>query len=424
MAGGLSETTDAVGTGASSGVTRVTSSQPPTGPRNYGGYASVADYREAARRRLPRAIFDFVDGGAGDEHTLRANEKAFERYAFRPRVLTDVAHMDLGVDVLGRRCELPLFLGPSGVQRLVSKEGEVDAARAAAKANSIYVLTVAASRSIEEVADAAPGGRRWFQLYLWRDHDWAEGLLDRARQASYEALCVTVDIKSPGGPRYRDIRNGIARMPDSIGVRTVWDSARHLRWLSGFVRGGPIRNPHITEGGKAGNFFNAPKAIRTRMDPSADWEEIRWLRRVWDGPLVVKGILTAEDAGLAFDCGADAVICSNHGGRALDGSPASLHVLPRIVEVAQRRGKEIYFDGGIRTGGDAVKAMALGANACLIARPFWWGMAVAGERGVFDVLRILTDEIIATLVLMGRPRLAEVGLDAIEDLWQTGAPRG
>jgi L-lactate dehydrogenase (cytochrome) len=413
------------GTPAASGSkpARIGQSQPPTGPRNYGGYASVDDYREAARRRLPRAIFDFVDGGAGNEHTLRANEKAFDRYAFRPRVLTDVAEMDLGVSVLGKRCELPLFLGPSGVQRLVSKDGELDAARAAAKANSIYVLTVAASRSIEEVADAAPDGRRWFQLYLWRDHDWAEKLLERAREASYEALCVTVDIKSPGGPRYRDIRNGISRMPDSIGLRTVWDSARHLRWLSGFIRGGPIRNPHIMEGGKSGTVFNAPKAIRTRMDPSADWDEIRWLRRVWDGPLVIKGILTAEDARLAYDCGADAVICSNHGGRALDGSPATLHVLPRMVEVAQQRGKEIYFDGGIRTGGDAVKAMALGANACLIARPFWWRMTIDGERGVLDVLRILTDEMISSLVLMGRPRLADVGLESIEDLWQSGAPR-
>lgn len=402
---------------------RIGASQPPTGPRNYGGLASVADYRRAARRRLPRAIFDFVDGGAGHEHTLRANERAFQRYAFRPRVLTDVAGVDLGVTVLGERCELPLFLGPSGVQRLVSKEGEIDAARAAAKANTIYVLTVAASRSIEEVADAAPGGRRWFQLYLWRDHDWAEKLVERARQANYEALCVTVDIKSPGGPRYRDIRNGVARMPDSIGIKTVWDSARHLRWLSGFLRGGPIRNPHIVEGGKSGTVFNAPKAIRTRMDPSADWDEIRWLRSIWEGPLIVKGILTAEDADKAYKCGADAVICSNHGGRALDGSPASLHVLPRIVDVAQRHRKEVYFDGGIRTGGDAVKAMALGADACLIARPFWWGMAVGGESGVLDVLRILADEMISSLVLMGRPLLADVDLNCIEDLWQSGAVR-
>lgn len=399
-------------------------SQPPTASRNYGSYASVADYRQAARKRLPRAIFDFVDGGAGHEYTLRANEQAFERYAFRPRVLTDVAGVDLGVSVLGKRCDLPLFLGPSGVQRLVSKEGEVDAARAAERAKTIYVLTVAGSRSIEEVADAAPSGRRWFQLYLWRDHDWAEKLLARAREASYEALCVTVDIKSPGGPRYRDIRNGIARMPDSVGIRTIWDSARHLRWLSGFIRGGPIRNPHITEGGKPGTMFNAPKAIRTRMAPSADWNEIDWLRRVWDGPLIVKGIMAAEDASLAYDRGADAVICSNHGGRALDGSPASLHVLPRVVEVAQQRGKEVYFDGGIRTGGDAIKAMALGANACLIARPFWWGMAVGGERGVTDVLRILTDEMMSGLILLGRPRLADVGLDCIEDLWPSGVNRG
>lgn len=390
---------------------------PDTAGRAYGGYASVADYREAARKRLPRAIFDFVDGGAGHEVTLQANERAFQRYAFLPRVLTDVSEVDVGVEVLGRRCDMPVMLGPSGVQRLVSKEGEVDAARAAARANTIYVLTVAGSRSIEDVAEAAPGGRRWFQLYLWRDHDWAEKLLRRADEAQYEAVCVTVDIKSPGGPRYRDIRNGIARMPDSIGLRTVWDASRHLRWLSGFLRGGAIRNPHILEDGKPGSFFKAPKVMRTRMDPSASWDEVRWLRRVWDKPLVVKGIMTPEDAELAFECGADAVICSNHGGRALDGSPATLHVLPRIVEVGERYGREVYVDGGIRTGGDALKALALGARACLIARPFWWGLAVAGERGVSEILRIFGDEMRSSLVLMGRPRAAEIGLDCIEDLW-------
>jgi len=389
---------------------------PAQGLKQFKGLASVSDFREVARRRLPRAIFDFIDGGAGHEVTLRSNEQAFLRYVFRPRVLTDVSKVNISTTILGRPVDIPIMLGPSGTQRLVTPLGEIAAARAAARFRGTYVLTVGASRTIEEVAEAGQGAGLWFQLYLWQDREWSEGLLERASRANYDALCVTVDIKAPGGRKYRDIRNGVARVPDSLGMKTVLDGLQHPRWLAGYLRGGPIRTVHIAEDGDSVSIFKASAVTWRRMVPSATWEEIRWLRRAWTGPLVVKGILTSEDAQIAFDCGADAVVCSNHGGRALDGSPPTLLVLPRIAEVAQRMGKEVFLDGGIRTGGDVVKAISLGARACLIARPFWWGLAVGGEAGASAILNILRSEVISTMTLLGRPQLADLDPSALEEL--------
>ena len=379
---------------------------PSTPP--FRGLASVSDFRERARRRLPRAVFDFVDGGAGHEFTLRANEAEFQRYAFTPRILTDVSTVDLSTTVLGRKANLPVFLGPSGTQRLVNNDGELAAARAAALFGTVYVLTVGASRTLEEVADVATGARLWFQLYLWKDREWSEELLRRASAAGYEALVVTVDIKSPGGRKYRDIRNGVARMPESLGLNTIWEGARHPRWLVPYLTGGSIRTVHILEKGKGASIFQASHETWRRMDPGATWEEIRWLRRVWKGPLVVKGVLTADDARLAYENGADAVVCSNHGGRALDGNPSSLAALPQVADVARELDREVYLDGGVRTGQDVVKALALGADACLIARPFWWGLTVGGERGVRAILGIFRDELLSTLTLTGRASLADL----------------
>jgi isopentenyl diphosphate isomerase/L-lactate dehydrogenase-like FMN-dependent dehydrogenase len=372
------------------------------------GLASVADFRARAKRRLPKAIFDFVDGGAGDEHTLKANEEAFQRYTFHPRVLTDVSHIDVGTTILGKRSGLPLFLGPSGTQRIVSKEGELAAVRAAARFGTVYVLTVGASRTIEQVAAAGRGARLWFQLYLWQDREWSESLLRRAESAGYEALVVTVDIKSPGGRKYRDIRNRITSMPDSLAIGTLVDAALHPRWVYSYFAGGSSAMAHVESRGRNTSVFRASTETWRRMDPSATWDEISWLRRVWKGKLVVKGLVSSEDAEEAYRRGADAVVCSNHGGRALDGSPATLDVLPEFVEVARREGREVYLDGGVRTGQDLVKALALGANGCLIARPFWWGLATAGEKGVAAVLGLFRDELVSTLTLLGKRSVREL----------------
>lgn len=373
---------------------------PPT--PQFRGIASIDDFRERARRRLPRAIFDFVDGGAGNEYTLRDNERAFQRYSFYPEVLTDTSTVDVSTTVLGRKIQVPVMLGPSGSQRLVNPEGELAAARAAAAFGTVYTLTVAATRTIEEVAAAAPGGRRWFQLYLWKDRAWSEALLKRAKDSGYEALVVTVDIKSPGGRKYRDIRNGIARMPESLGVGTLVEGVRHPRWLVPYLAGGTIRVVHITDDGRGASIFRASHETWRRMDPGATWDEIDWLRRAWDGPLIVKGVLTPEDARHSYQHGADGIVCSNHGGRALDGNAASIDSLPPLVDVASERAKDVYLDGGVRTGQDVVKALALGANAVLIARPFWWGLTVGGERGVRSVIGLFRDEVLSTMTLVGR----------------------
>jgi L-lactate dehydrogenase (cytochrome) len=389
-----------------------------------GNLVCVDDFRRAARRRLPRAIFDFVDGAAGHELTARANEEAFRRYVFRPRVLTDVSGASTATTVLGTEVRLPVLLGPSGMQRLVARDGELAAVRAAARAGTGYVLSASASRSLEEVAEAAPDAVRWFQVFLWNTRDWVRELLQRARSAGYEVLCVTVDTKAPGGRKYRDLRHGLS--DPSIDLRAALDGVRHPRWLAGFFLGGRIRSAHLLDdaANRGVSLFRSPGVLQRRMDPAATWDEISWLRREWAGPLVVKGILTAEDAEQCFSRGADAVICSNHGGRVLDGGPAALAALPRIVEVAGRVGREVYLDGGVRTGGDVIKAIALGARACLIARPFWWGLAVGGEEGVIQVLELLRKEMHSTLTQLGRATVADVDRTAVElaeRLWQEPA---
>jgi len=368
----------------------------------------VSDFRARAKRRLPRAIFDFVDGAAGHEVTARDNEAAFARYVFRPEVLTDVSSCSTTARVLGTPVDVPILFGPSGMQRIVTRHGELAAARAAARAGSIYVLSAAASTTLEDVAAGAPGGRKWFQAFLWNSHDWVTKLLARADEAGYEALCITVDTKTPGGRKYRDMRNGMS--DPRIDLRAAFDGVRHPRWLGGFVGGGRIRSAHLLDdvNNRGVSLFRSPGFLQRRMDPSATWDEIAWLRRAWAGPLVIKGIMTPEDAQRSIDAGVDGIICSNHGGRVLDGAPATLDALPPIVERARKAGKEVYIDGGIRTGGDVVKAIALGATATLIARPFWWGLAVDGEDGAARVVELLKDEMISTMVQIGRQTVGDI----------------
>jgi L-lactate dehydrogenase (cytochrome) len=376
------------------------------------------DFRGAARKRLPKAIFDFIDGAAGHEYTMRANVEAYRAYALRPRLLTDVSKLQLGTTVLGRELKLPVLLGPSGMQRLVHPEGEVAAARAAAKSGAGYVLSVGASQSLEAVADAGRGGVLWFQVYLWESHDWTEALLKRAKSAGYDAVCVTIDSKSPGSRKYRDIRNGLTTMPPRVDFQSTVEAMRRPRWLARYLFNPPIRAVHMVEGNQnlGVSLFKSPAVIQRRMVPSATWNEVTWLREAWSGPLIVKGVLTPEDATNAFERGADAIICSNHGGRVLDGAPATLLALPNLVEVANRFGKEVLIDGGIRTGADVIKAIALGARACLVVRPFWWGLAVAGEEGVGQVLDILRLELESTMTMMGRRTLEELDRSAVEPL--------
>ena len=396
-------------------VTAHDSAQPKL--KAFSDLVCVDDFRTAAKRRLPRAIFDFIDGAAGHEQTMRANEEAFQRIGFRPRILVDVSHRDLSTTVLGSRIDVPILLGPSGMQRLVCREGELSAARAAKRMGTVFVLSIGSSRTLEEVAAAAPDANLWLQVYLWNTHAWVESVIRRAADAGYRALCVTIDSKAPGGRKYRDLRNGL--LDPRISLRSALDAARHPAWVADFLLGPRIVGAHLQDDGGSQvkvSLFRSPAVIQRRMDPAATWDEITWLRRVWKGPLVVKGILTPEDAQLAIDRGADAIICSNHGGRVLDGDPPTLHALPRVAEVAARAHKEVLVDGGIRTGNDVAKALALGARAVLVARPYWWGLAVGGESGAYQVLDLLKQELDSTMTQLGRPTIADLEATAIEQL--------
>jgi L-lactate dehydrogenase (cytochrome) len=375
---------------------------------------NVEDFRQKAKRRLPRAIFDIVDGAAGDEVTMRANQEAFDRISFRPRPLVDVLHRDQSTTVLGRRVELPILLAPAGAARLMCRPGEVAAVRAAARMGTVFALSMAANSAIEEVADEGKGATLWFQVYLWRGRDLVGPLVERAERAGYHALCLTVDAAAPA-LKYRDMRNGMS-VPPKLTVRTLFDSARHPRWAYDFVFGPPIRFKNLSAEDQISpglGLFRGPSVLKDRAWGGATWDELRWLRSIWRGPIVVKGILTEEAAQQAFDLGADAVICSNHGGRVLDGNPASIEALPGVLEAAAGRNKEVYLDSGVRRGSDVVKAIAMGARACLIGRPYYWGLAVGGEVGVVQVLELLKKEVDSVLGLVGCPRLEDLDLSVL-----------
>lgn len=385
--------------------------------------ASIADYRDGARRRLPPSVFDFIDGGAGDDVTVHDNDRAFRDVRFRPSPLVDVSRRDTTVEVLGRRLALPVILGPAGVARLAHRDGELALARAAARAGTAYALTAGSGYTLEEVADAGKGATLWYQAYLWKDIDVVEDLVRRAERAGFHALCVTIDVPI-SGLKYRDLRNGMS-LPPRIAPREMLTIARRPRWLYNFAKGRPVAFANMLPYGfDPGSVLGLSTFMQTRLNnPSVTWDDLRWLRRLWNGPLVVKGVLTGPSARMAFDCGADAVVCSNHGGRQLAGNTPSLVALPEVVEVADAAGKEVFIDGGVRSGGDVLKAVALGARACLVARPYFWGLATGGEDGVVEVLDLYRREIDNVLAQLGTPTLADVGPSVVTMPYDMHAPR-
>ena len=368
-------------------------------------FASYDDVRRAARRRVPRAVFEFVDGGAGAETTLRANRDAFEQVVFDPRFLVDVAQRETATTVLGERVAFPVLLAPAGLARLVHPEGELAAARAAGAAGTVFCVSTASSYSLEEIADAA-SGPLWFQLYLWRSEQVVDGLVDRARAAGYAALVLTIDVPVVGN-RERDVRNGVSLRP-KLDRRAVLDGARRPAWTYRWFRGPDVTFANLVDVVPGGVAEIAAFVDRELGAASATWDDLDRLRRRWDGPLVVKGILSVDDAQEAVRRGADAVYVSNHGGRQLDGSPATLDVLPRIAEAVGDRA-EVLLDGGVRRGEDAVKARALGARAVLAGRPWFHALAAGGEAVLARQLGLLRDGVDRTLALLGVPRLDDVG---------------
>ena len=375
------------------------------GARRLAAAGSVAEVREAARRALPRVIFDFVDGGAGDERTARRNVDDLAAVEFVPRALVDVSRVDLSTTVLGRRIGLPVLGAPTGLCGLVHREGELALARGVHAAGSIYVLAAMASYSIEEVAEGARGPL-WFQTYLWRDRGLVRELLARARDAGYEALVVTVDVPRAAA-RDRDRRNGFG-LPPRVTLRSVADGLRRPRWTHAFLRHPRITAASVASGRLAGGgSVSVASYVDEQFDPAAGWDDLEWLRAQWRGPLVVKGLLTAPDAERAVRLGADAIVVSNHGGRQLDGAPSAIRALPAVVD-AVGDGAEVLMDGGVRRGADVIRAISLGARAVLVGRPVVHALGAGGEAGVRRVLDILEQELRGAMALLGCPGVADL----------------
>lgn len=377
--------------------------------------ASTEDYRRLAERRLPRFLFDYIDGGAYDEVTLGANVADLRRLELRQRVMRDVSRIDTEVEVLGEAWSMPLAISPVGLAGMMRRRAEVQAVQVADALGIPFCLSTVGICSVEEVAAVA---RRpfWFQLYMMRDRGHVRDLIGRAAAAGCRTLVLTVDLAVVGA-RYRDVRNGLS------GGTTVWSRLRgrwaeiltHPRWVWDVgLRG----KPHVF--GNISDYVpdaSTPEDFRSwvdsQFDPSVTWLDIEWLRGLWDGPIVVKGVLTSEDAVAAADAGAQAVVVSNHGGRQLDGVPSSIRALPRIVDAAGDR-VEVLVDSGIRNGQDVARAVALGAKAAMVGRAWIWAMAARGGPGLHALLKTFRSELRTTMQLTGCTSVDELGPHVLE----------
>lgn len=372
--------------------------------------ANVEDLRTISKRRLPAGVFDYIDGAAEDELTLTANQSAFARVTFRPRVLRGVSDVSLTSSILGAPLAYPLVLAPTGFTRIADPEGELAVARSAARAGLPYTLSTLATRSIEEVR-AVSDGRLWFQIYAWRDRGLVKEMIDRAREAKYEAMVLTVDTPVLGR-RERDVRRGFS-LPPTIGPGTIIDGVRHPGWTWSFLRSDPIRFANVAGTSHGASPVTLSDFINTQFDPTLSWEDVDWLRSVWDGPIVLKGIQTTDDAVLGVERGVDVIALSNHGGRQLDGAPAIFSLVAPVADAVAGRA-EIICDGGVRRGSDIVKAIAAGATAAMAGRAYLFALGAAGEPGVDTVLRWFAKDMTRTMNLLGVGHIAELDRELLE----------
>ncbi len=374
--------------------------------------ADVNDLRSIAKRRLPAGVFDYIDGGAEDEQALRHNSSRFADIEFVPRVLRDVADISTETTLLGQSIPLPLVLAPTGFTRIADSQGELAVARAAERAGLPYGLSTMGTRSIEEVAGVS-NGPKWFQVYTWRDRGMVKSLVDRAATAGFEAIVLTVDT-AVLGRRERDVRRGFS-LPPKIGLGTLIDGALHPGWTLDFLRNDPITFASVagSGAGDGSTAVNLAQYVNAQFDPKLSWDDVAWLRSIWDGPIVLKGIQSVADALLAADAGADAVALSNHGGRQLDSSPAPIDLVAPVAQAVQGR-LDIICDGGVRRGSDVVKALALGANACMIGRPYLYALGAGGERGVDHVLDFFASGVRQTMALTGVRTIEEITSELVK----------
>ncbi|GEL19830.1 alpha-hydroxy acid oxidase [Pseudonocardia asaccharolytica] len=367
--------------------------------------ASIGDLRAIARRRTPRAVFDYADGAADGELSLERARRAFARVEFQPAVLRDVALVDTGRTILGMRAALPFVFAPTGFTRMMHHEGERAVAAVAEQVGIPFTLSTMGTTTIEGVAAAAPGARRWFQLYLWRDRAVAKDLVQRAADAGYDTLMLTVDTPV-GGARLRDVRNGLS-VPPALGLRTFLDGATHPRWWFDLLTTEPLTFASLTS-----TEGTVADLVNRVFDPALTIDDVAWLRGIWQGKLVIKGIQSVADARRVVDAGADGVVVSNHGGRQLDRAPVPIELVGPVVEEVGDR-TEVFVDTGIMHGGDIVAAIALGARAALVGRAYLYGLMAGGRRGVAKSVEILSAQIVRTLQLIGVNRIDELRPDHV-----------
>lgn len=374
--------------------------------RRFDRAANIDDLRLIAKRRLPGGIFDYIDGGAEDETSLLNNREAFQRYEFVPRILRDVSGIDTSTTFLGRTLTSPIIFSPTGFTRIAHSDGELAVARVAAQHQLPYCLSTLSTRSIEEVASAS-NGPKWFQVYVWRDRALVHDMLQRAEANGYEAIMLTVDT-AVLGRRERDVRRGFT-LPPKLGPGTIIDGITHPAWTWDFVRHDPITFANISgaAGREAGTAVTLSDFISEQFDPALSWDDIAWFRERWKGHIILKGVQSVADAVLAQQHGVDAVALSNHGGRQLDGAPAPIDLIAPVAQ-ATNGSLPIICDGGVRRGGDILKAIALGASVCTMGRSYLYGLGAAGEAGVEKAYNMLESELHRSMALTGVRSIAEI----------------
>ena len=364
----------------------------------------IEDLRQLHQRRVPKAFFDYADRGSYTEDTLRANSEDLRQIKFRQRILVDVSKRDLSTTILGEPATMPLILAPVGLLGMQHGDGEIHACRAAQAAGIPFTQSTMSICSIEDIA-AAVDKPFWFQLYVMKDRGFIKSLIERAIAAKCSALVLTVDLQV-NGQRHQDIKNGMS-VPPEWSLSKLVDFATKPAWVSGVLRGKRRTFGNLAGLKGADDITQLSTWISTQFDPTLSWKDIDWIRSIWPGKLILKGILDVEDAEIAARTGAQAIVVSNHGGRQLDGAPSSIEVLPEIVDTIGSK-MEIMFDGGIRTGMDVMRALALGAKSCMIGRAYAYGLGAGGEAGVAKAIDILAKELITTMGLCGVNTIAEI----------------
>ncbi len=371
------------------------------------------DYRRLAEKRLPRFLFDYIDGGSGEEVSMDRNREDLREIRLEQRVMRDVGHIDTQTTLLGQKAAMPLALAPVGLAGMYRRRGEAQAARAAARSKLPFTTSTVGICSVEEVQEAA-GGQSWFQLYMMRDRGLVDAMLQRAEQAGCNTLVFTVDLPVTG-KRYRDDRKGFFGGGFKARAAKAWQLASRPGWLWDVgVRGRPHDFGNLSGVVENMRDFESFRGfIDTQFDPTVTWKDIEILRQNWSGKLLVKGVMCAGDAVSAFDAGADGVVVSNHGGRQIDGVASSISRLPEVVAAAADHG-EIYLDSGVRNGADVIRAVALGARGVLMGRAWAYAVAARGEQGVYDLLRVIREEMASSMALMGVNRIEELTPDNVE----------